>query len=151
MGAELRVTIATPARVCVDDLPIVSLRAEDASGAFGIRAGHVDFVTLLRASVVRWRTADGATHYAALDGGVLRVTRGARIEIACRDAVLGESLAELEAVVRGVRATQLDEKRRARVDETRLHAQAVRRLLTYLRPEHAKDGVHAPLKSETLE
>ncbi|EEP85587.1 alternate F1F0 ATPase, F1 subunit epsilon, partial [Burkholderia mallei GB8 horse 4] len=93
MGAELRVTIATPARVCVDDLPIVSLRAEDASGAFGIRAGHVDFVTLLRASVVRWRTADGATHYAALDGGVLRVTRGARIEIACRDAVLGESLA----------------------------------------------------------
>lgn len=37
MGAELRVTIATPARVCVDDLPIVSLRAEDASGAFGIR------------------------------------------------------------------------------------------------------------------
>ncbi len=120
MGAELRVTIATPARVCVDDLPIVSLRAEDASGAFGIRAGHVDFVTLLRASVVRWRTADGATHYAALDGGVLRVTRGTR-------------------------------SRCARVDETRLHAQAVRRLLTYLRPEHAKDGVHAPLKPETLE
>ncbi|KVD89636.1 ATP synthase F0F1 subunit epsilon [Burkholderia sp. ABCPW 14] len=151
MSAELRLTIATPARVCVDDLPIASLRAEDASGSFGIRAGHVDFVTLLRASVVRWRTVDGAMHYAALDGGVLRVTRGARIEIACREAVLGESLAELDAIVRGVRATQLDEKRRARVDETRLHARAMRRLLTYLRPEHSKDGMHAPRKPETLE
>ncbi|KVK91056.1 F0F1 ATP synthase subunit epsilon [Burkholderia sp. MSMB1498] len=159
MPAELRLVIATPARVCVDDLPIVSLRAEDASGSFGIRAGHVDFVTLLRASVVRWRTAadtrssatHDVTHYAAIDGGVLRVTRGSRIEIACREAVLGESLAELDAIVRGVRAAQLDEKRRARVDETRLHAQAMRRLLTYLRPEHAKDGMLAPLKPETLE
>jgi F-type H+-transporting ATPase subunit epsilon len=131
----LSLTIATPARVMVDALPVVSLRAEDDSGAFGVRAGHADLVTLLSASVVRWRTPDGAEHYCAVDGGVLIVARGTAVSLACREAVPGDSLDALEADVRRARAAQLDAMRRARVEQTRLHAQAVRQMLRYLRPQ----------------
>ena len=64
-GTGLHLTITTPLRVFVDAAEIVSLRAEDESGSFGIRAGHADYVTLLNACVVRWRTADGVTHFCA--------------------------------------------------------------------------------------
>jgi F-type H+-transporting ATPase subunit epsilon len=128
-------TIATPARVVVDGLPIVSLRAEDESGAFGIRVGHADLVTLLSASVVRWTTVDGVEHYCAVDGGVLIVSHGTSVSLACREAVLGESLQRLEADVHTVRAAQIDAMRRARVEQTRLHVQAVRQMLRYLRPQ----------------
>ncbi|WP_193727874.1 F0F1 ATP synthase subunit epsilon [Paraburkholderia franconis] len=135
---SLALTIATPARVVVDGLPIVSLRAEDQSGAFGIRVGHADMVTLLSASVVRWTTPDGIEHYCAVDGGVLIVSHGMTVSVACREAVPGESLQRLEEEVRGVRAAQLDALRRARVEQTRLHAQAVRQMLRYLRPERTR-------------
>ncbi|MFP4896578.1 F0F1 ATP synthase subunit epsilon [Paraburkholderia sp. EG304] len=131
----LLLTIATPARVIVDGLPVVSLRAEDESGAFGVRAEHADLVTLLSASVVRWRTPDGGEHYCAVDGGVLIVSRGTTVSLACRDAVPGDSLEALEAQVRRARAAQLDAMRRARAEQTRLHAQAVRQMLRYLRPQ----------------
>jgi F-type H+-transporting ATPase subunit epsilon len=48
---SLKLTIATPVRVVVDGLTIQSLRAEDESGAFGIRVGHMDMVALLRKRV----------------------------------------------------------------------------------------------------
>ena len=38
---------------------VVSVRAEDASGSFGILPGHADFLTSLAPSVVRWRRRDG--------------------------------------------------------------------------------------------
>jgi F-type H+-transporting ATPase subunit epsilon len=119
----------------VDALPVVSLRAEDASGAFGVHAGHADMVTLLSASVVRWRTPDGGEHYCAVDGGVLIVSGGTAVSLACREAVQGDSLEALEAQVRRARAEQLDAMRRARVEQTRLHAHAVRQMLRYLRPQ----------------
>ncbi|MBP0593418.1 F0F1 ATP synthase subunit epsilon [Paraburkholderia sp. LEh10] len=135
---SLRLTIATPTQVVVNGLPIVSLRAEDESGGFGIHVGHEDMVTLLSASVVRWTTQDGIAHFCAVDGGVLIVSNGAAVSIACREAVRGESLQRLEAEVHDVRAAQLDAMRRARVEQTRLHAHAVRQMLRYLRPQAAR-------------
>jgi len=135
---SLSLTIATPARVVVDGLAIVSLRAEDESGGFGIHVGHVDMVTLLSASVVRWTTPDGIAHFCAVDGGVLIASNGATVSIACREAVPGESLQGLEAQVHDTRETQLDAMRRARVEQTRLHAHAVRQMLRYLRPQGAR-------------
>ena len=129
---KLILRIATPSSVPVDGLPIASLRAEDDSGAFGIRAGHADLVTLLAPSVVRWVGTDGARGYCAVDGGVLIVGGGSRIDIACRDAILGDDLAGLEQEVRTTRAARLDAMRRARVDATRLHAHTVRQIIRYL-------------------
>ena len=135
---SLSLTIATPAQVVVDGLEIVSLRAEDECGGFGIRVGHADMVTLLSASVVRWTTPDGIGHFCAVDGGVLIVSNGTAVSIACREAVPGDSLQRLEAEVHAVRAAQLDAARRARVEQTRLHARAVRQMLRYLRPQETR-------------
>jgi F-type H+-transporting ATPase subunit epsilon len=137
MSALLHLTIATPARVLFDSTEVVALRAEDATGSFGILPGHAAFLTVLAPSVLRWHAADGIEQFCAVKEGVLRVSGGHEISIACREGVMGTSgtsLEVLEAQVDAARAAQLDAVRRARVDETRLHAQAVRQLLRYLRP-----------------
>ncbi|WP_031359406.1 F0F1 ATP synthase subunit epsilon [Caballeronia sordidicola] len=137
MSALLHLTIATPARVLFDSAEVVALRAEDATGSFGILPGHAAFLTVLAPSVLRWHAADGIEQFCAVKEGVLRVSGGHEISIACREGVMGtsgKSLEVLESQVDAARAAQLDAVRRARVDETRLHAQAVRQLLRYLRP-----------------
>jgi len=137
MSALLHLTIATPAHVLFDSTEVVALRAEDATGSFGILPGHAAFLTVLAPSVLRWHAADGIEQFCAVKEGVLRVSGGHEISIACREGVMGtsgKSLEVLEAQVDAARAAQLDAVRRARVDETRLHAQAVRQLLRFLRP-----------------
>ncbi len=134
---SLRLTITTPYALLVDEEGVKSVRAEDETGGFGILPGHADFLTVLPASVVRWRNAAGREAYCALHGGVLTASRGERVSIACRQGVLGEDLQKLEADVRRARAERLDEAARARVEQTRLHAQTVRQLIRYLHPSGA--------------
>jgi len=50
----MRVRIVTPLSVVVDQ-DIDSLRAEDASGSFGILPGHAPFLSALAVSIFRWR------------------------------------------------------------------------------------------------
>jgi F-type H+-transporting ATPase subunit epsilon len=149
MNATLLLTIATPARVLLDDQQVVALRAEDETGSFGILAGHAAFLTVLAPSVLRWHQADGVERFCAVKEGVLRVSGGHDVAIACREGMLGDSLEVLEEQVRAARAAQVDVVRRARVEETRLHTRAVRQLLRYLRPvtgpaEAADSGGPAP-------
>ena len=54
-----------------------SLVARDASGSFGIQAGHEDFMTALEFGLARYRTGAGDWQYLALPGGILRVAAGA--------------------------------------------------------------------------
>jgi F-type H+-transporting ATPase subunit epsilon len=54
-----------------------SLVARDASGSFGIQAGHEDFMTALEFGLARYRSGAGAWQYLALPGGILRVAAGA--------------------------------------------------------------------------
>ncbi|EIF30824.1 alternate F1F0 ATPase, F1 subunit epsilon [Burkholderia sp. Ch1-1] len=146
----LRLTIATPSRVWFDGVEIVSLRAEDASGSFGIRIGHADFVTQLTSSVVRWTGTDNELRYCAVNGGVLLVSGGATVSIACREAIPGDSLEGLEAIVRSRHADEDEAVRRARVDQMRLHARAVRQMLRYLRPRAGGDGANPDGTGATL-
>lgn len=146
----LRLTIATPSRVWFDGIEIVSLRAEDASGSFGIRIGHADFVTQLTSSVVRWTGTDNVLRYCAVNGGVLLVSGGATVSIACREAIPGDSLEGLEAIVRSRHADEDEAARRARVDQLRLHARAVRQMLRYLRPRAGTDGANPAGTGATL-
>jgi F-type H+-transporting ATPase subunit epsilon len=134
MSPTLRLTISTPASILVDAQTIVALRAEDESGSFGILAGHADFLTVLTPSVLRWRGADHVERFCAVEEGVLRVSEGRSVTIACRKGVLGDSLAALETRIEAARISQIETARNARVEQTRLHAQAVRQLLHYLRP-----------------
>ena len=96
--------------------------------------------------MVRWRTADGAARFCAVHGGVFTVSAGRKVAIACREGVVGDSLEDLEAKVRVVRAQQIEADRKARVEQIRLHALAVRQLVRYLRPN---SDPAAPLERET--
>jgi len=141
--SDLALTIATPMRVLVETRAEM-LRAEDESGSFGILPGHTDLLTALPASVVRWQEPDGKRRFCALRGGMLTVTEGARVAIACREGIVGDDLGALEAEVAKLRAEEEDADRRARVEEMRLHAGAVRQLMRYLRPGAAAAPQHPP-------
>ncbi|MBN3848821.1 F0F1 ATP synthase subunit epsilon [Paraburkholderia sp. Ac-20342] len=134
MSQPLHLMIATPAAVLVDDTGVVALRAEDDSGSFGILPGHANFLTVLVPCVIRWHGADTVPHFCAVEAGVLRAVDGHSVTIACRDGIRGDTLVALQAQVEAARVKRLDTARRARVEQTRLHTQAVRQLLRYLRP-----------------
>ena len=137
MSGTLHLTVTTPGQILVDSGDVAAVRAEDQRGSFGILPGHADLLTVLVASVLRWRTADGATRFCAVHGGVFTVSAGRNVAVACREGVVGDSLENLEAKVCTVRAEQLEADRKARVEQVRLHALAVRQLLRYLRPNPA--------------
>ena len=137
MSAALHLTITTPAVVLVESDDVASVRAEDASGSFGILPSHADLLTMLTPSVVRWRTVAGHAGFCAVKGGVLTVSQGRRVAIACREGIVEDSLQTLEERVRAVRAEQAEADRRARVAQVQLHMRAVRQLVRYLRPGQA--------------
>ncbi|WPP44496.1 F0F1 ATP synthase subunit epsilon [Pseudomonas sp. AN-1] len=134
MAEPLHLLIATPQRILVDLADVVALRGEDASGSFGLLPGHVDYLTVLRSSVLRWRRAGGELGFCAVRGGVLSLA-GGELRVACREGILGSRLDELEARVREAREAQHDSARQARVEHLRLHTRAVRQLVRYLRAE----------------
>jgi len=155
MTGTLHLTITTPMDVLVDEPAAVSVRAEDESGGFGILPGHTDFLTVLPASVVRWRGPDGGRdggrdggwHFCALRAGLLTLSDGKRIAIACREGILGDDLGALEAEVAALRREDADAGRRARVEQTRMHASAVRQLMHFLRPDRPGVLDHPPSMS----
>ena len=137
MSGALHLTVTTPGQILVDSGDVAAVRAEDESGSFGILPGHADLLTVLTPSVVHWRAADGATSFCAVRGGVFTVSAGRDVAVACREGVVSDSLQDLEAKVRAVRAQQLEDDRKARVEQVRAHAFAVRQLVRYLQPDPA--------------
>lgn len=140
MSPYLHLVISTPAGVLVDAAEVTAVRSEDESGSFGIRPGHADLITVLSPSVVRWRGRASPTRFCAVLGGVLTVDGGSEVGIACRRGVVGEDLEALDAEVRKRRAAEADIDRHARVEQMRLHAQAIRQLMRYLRPGAHSNG-----------
>jgi F-type H+-transporting ATPase subunit epsilon len=131
----MRLTVATPDQVAADVGDAVAVRAEDASGKFGILDRHADFLTVLAISVLSWRRSDGREGHCAVRGGVLSVSDGTTVSVATREAVVSDDLAKLEhEVLARFRRTSEDEKT-ARASSTRLYLAAVRRMIAYLRPE----------------
>lgn len=130
----MRLLITTPTAVVVDESHLVSIRAEDESGSFGILPGHADLLTALTISVVSWRDANGGDRYCAIRRGVLSVVKGAEVAVATREAMPGDDLDHLErAVLRDFRQ-RLDSERATRTESLRLQMQAVRQIVRCLRP-----------------
>lgn len=149
MTSSLHLTIATPFTVLVESDQVRSLRASDASGSFGILPGHSNFLTVLPASVLEWRTNAGSWKYCAIRAGVLSVSSGESVAVACRKGVLGRDLSGLEAEVFHSTEAETDQTRRARVEQARLHAQAVRQLVRYLVPR-GRSGLSSMAPSREL-
>jgi F-type H+-transporting ATPase subunit epsilon len=130
----MRLLVANPTELVVDRQDVTSVRAEDESGSFGIREGHADFLTVLSISILLWRESDGKERYCALRRGVLTVSEGKEVNVATREAVVGEDLDELENVVLARFRETAEEEQTARAEVARLQMMAIRRILRYLRP-----------------
>ncbi len=133
----MRLRIVTPLAVVVDDEGVTAVRAEDASGGFGILPRHADFLTSLAVSIVAWDDAAGRRHYCAVRGGVLSMAGGAELTIATREAVRDDDLATLADTVLAQFRADTDVERTERVENTRLHLAAIRQIMRHLRSDRA--------------
>jgi F-type H+-transporting ATPase subunit epsilon len=132
----MKLLITEPTAVVTDRADVVSVRAEDESGSFGILRGHADLVTVLPLSVLAWRQEDGTEGFCAVRHAVLTVHGGTEVAIAARQAQLGTDLDQLEHAVLDRFRTDEEAERVARVAELRLHTEALRRIISALRPNH---------------
>lgn len=137
----MRLDITTPFATVLHTDEAVHVRAEDASGAFGILRGHADFLTVLGVSVLTWRDGHASEHYVALRGGVLSVRDGDSVTVTTAEAVAGDDLHSLEVDVLTRFQRHADEERAARTEAQQLHLAAIRQIMRLLRPEPD----HAPI------
>nr|WP_319387974.1 F0F1 ATP synthase subunit epsilon [uncultured Cohaesibacter sp.] len=128
----MRLQIVTPLSVLVDE-DIDSLRAEDVSGSFGILPGHAPFLTALVVSIVSWRRNE-KERFCAVRGGVITVSGNVAIAIATREAVAGDDLATLDSQILARFQSDADEERMEHVETVRLQLNAIRQMISRLRP-----------------
>ncbi len=131
----MKLTVSTPLQVVVDIDGVTRLRAEDATGSFGVLPGHADFLTVLAPSVVMWQDAQEQTHYLAVRAGVLSVQGGEAVSIATREAVAGDDLQQLETRVLAQFRHDAELERTARTDAWKLQLAAVREICRLLRAD----------------
>lgn len=136
----MKLRILTPSRVEVDEDGVASLRAEDASGGFGVLPGHADLLTSLGLSVLSWTRADGSRRHCAVRHGVLRVSDGREVVVATREAVQGDDLAALDREVLARFESDLELERSERAESTRAQLDAIRRIMRHLRPSSVDGG-----------
>ncbi|HXX69923.1 MAG TPA: hypothetical protein VEK07_22275 [Polyangiaceae bacterium] len=134
----MRLRIATPLAVVVDVADVRHVRAEDATGAFGIQPGHTEFVTALAVSVLSYRLPSGRERHVAMRGGVLRVSGGALVEVATREAVASDDLDALRRALQTDLRARAQAEAKARTRATQLNVALVRNLYRYVRAE--RDG-----------
>ncbi|WGI24290.1 F0F1 ATP synthase subunit epsilon [Halomonas alkaliantarctica] len=126
----MNLSIVTPLAIVVEE-EIDSLRAEDTSGSFGILGHHAPFLTSLTLSIISWRVAS-AEHFCAIRGGVLTVDNSGDIEIATREAVMGDDLATLDADVLARFETEAEEERAEHIESVRLQLNVIRQMISRL-------------------
>jgi F-type H+-transporting ATPase subunit epsilon len=129
----MRLRVTTPTEIVLDEADVRYVRAEDDTGAFGIEAGHTEFVTALAVCVLTYRTVDGAEHHVAVRNGMLRVKDGRLVEVATREAMTGDDLETLERAVQGAFRARSEDDALARTRTTQLNVAVVRHLYRYVR------------------
>ncbi len=138
----MKLLVTTPMAVCVEADGVTHVRAEDATGSFGILSGHADFITVLAISVLDWRDTEGRDHHVAVRGGVLTVRSGDRVEVATREAVGEDTLARLGDAVLDRFREEAAAEQESRVSATRLHLATIRQIGRYL--ESGRTVAQAP-------
>lgn len=77
--------------------PVRRIRAEDATGWFGVRPGRRDLAAVLPAGLLLFEDDEGEA-FVAFAGGLLDL-RGSRCRVMARDAVLTRRLSEISDLV----------------------------------------------------
>ena len=122
----LDLEIIAPDRMVVS-ARVVALQAADASGRFGVRPGHEDFLTVLVPCVVRYSGEDGRDSYAAVDGGVL-LLEGGRVSVVTRDAAVAGRLDEVADRAAAMLEERKKKEETARAGFAELEASLLREL-----------------------
>jgi len=131
----MHLVVSTPLALAVDVAEVRSVRAEDASGAFGLQPGHADFVTVLDPSVVTWRDRAGQLHHVAVRGGMLRVDGGREVTVCTSEAVAGDDLRVLETEVLERFRQDAAQETQARSEARRLQTAVLQRMVQLMRPD----------------
>ena len=129
----MRLVIADPSKVLIDQSDVRSVRAESDSGCFGILNGHADFLTTLPPSVVTWEGEDGELRHCAVSRGVLSVAGGRQVRISTREGHVGASLEELEGDILARYRAHAEAERAANSAAAKLRLEASRRIVQALR------------------
>ena len=127
----MKLRITDPTAILVD-ADVASVRAEDASGSFGILSGHADFLTALGVSIVSWRGPDGALGYCAVRNGILTVSHGTEVAVATREGHVGDDLGTLEHDVLARYRERDEGERSERTASAKLRMQAIRHMVEAL-------------------
>ena len=110
------------------DEEVVRIKAQAPNGSFGMLPKHIDFVAALVPGVVVFQCPGKAEEYLAVDHGIL-VKCGPQVRISTRNAVRGESLAQLKLLVAEQFRQREELEKKARALEAKLETDLVRRLL----------------------
>lgn len=122
----------------VVDREVVHVRAEDASGAFGVLERHADLLTALTVSVVVYRDPERREHFVAVRGGLCKVSRAGEVRVLTREAVAGDDLVALERdVLTRFQKSALDEERAHR-GAGRLESALLKRVADYANLDHPR-------------
>jgi F-type H+-transporting ATPase subunit epsilon len=130
----MKLVITTPTAIVVNADNVGYVRAEDSTGAFGIQPGHADFLTALTISVLMWRDEAGLEHWAAVRGGAFHVRNGKSVEVATREAILGDDLKNLREVVLAQMTKNAETEQAARLGALGLQQAVIQQIYRYLRP-----------------
>ena len=124
----IHLVLSSLGTVLVDAQGVSSVRAQDATGSFGLWPGHEDLLAVLSVGLLSWRDAQDAWHWCAVRSGVLTLQRGCELQIASREAVLGDDPAQLErTVLEQLRQRQQTEDH-ARRESHQIEVQLLRQL-----------------------
>ena len=133
----MRLLVVTP-RATVVDSAVTHVRAEDASGAFGVLARHADLLTVLAVSVLVYRDGERREHFVAVRGGLFKVSGGDEVQVLTREAVTGDDLAVLERDVLARFHEHLAEEERGHRGAERLEGALLERVADYAKLERTK-------------
>ena len=106
---------------------LVSFVGEDASGCFGLLAGHAPFLTLLEYGLARFRGATGPWRYLACPGAVLWFA-GDQLVLNTRRYLIDEDYGRISDLLAGQLATEEAALQGVKDNLQRLEQELFRRL-----------------------
>jgi F-type H+-transporting ATPase subunit epsilon len=105
----MQFTFVTPQGIVLQQ-NIRKITLETLDGYYTLLPRHVDFVSALTAGIVTFLSEDNTEKYAACHQGII-VKKGDKITISVQNAVLGETLSELQELIK-IEFKQREEQRK---------------------------------------
>ena len=123
----MNLKLLTPTQILIDtDIDKIDVEALD--GFFTLLPRHIDFVTALKDSVIRY-TVNGQVLYAACDHGVL-VKKGDSVRISTSLAILSDSLDALKKTIATTFKEMEQERKQLNLSMARLEIGLTKGLMT---------------------